>query len=751
MWLSLISLTFANDSLCQGVDYDRFVRDPSSCARYFLCRNDRAFPGSCEDDLLFDYDSQMCRYSTEVNCGHTTTTEPSVTPEGPIEQWVCIGRAHNSFCADPRRCGSYFFCQNQIGRPGNCPRRFWFHPLFHFCTNPGGFCAPRDRCDNGIDVNGRNCEDDLDTTTVSIPTTTESSTTPSTTPTTETPSGPIELWICIGVANNAFRGHPQRCGSFFVCRNNVGTLGNCPRRFWFNSFSNICTNPLLAFCTPTESCDNGSDANGRNCEEDLLTTTVSTPTTTVLSSTTPSTTPTTTEAPSGPIELWICIGQINYSFRRHPHRCGSFFVCRNNVGTLGNCPRRFWFNQQSNVCTNPLLASCTPTETCDNGSDASGRNCEEDLSSTTVTTPITTTVITPTTSGPTTTEIATTETPSGPIELWICIGQVNYSFRRHPNRCGSFFLCRNNIGTLGHCPRRFWFSSVLNICTNPLLALCTPTEVTCDNGSDASGRNCEEDLLTTTVTTPATTTVAPATTPSGPIELWICIGRPSHSFRAHPTRCGSFFLCVSHVGFMGSCPRGFWFHPSHNACTSPGNFCVTQETCDNGVGSECANNSESSESHSNETKESIESNSNESTSKESNSFECDSDESKSSESNKSDSSDSSDSKSDSRSRNDSRCKDNGGGITGVCAGKSDLDVTANPLRCGSFYLCMMQVGLPVECPHGQWFNPNSRICTTPGSFCTSTLPCDNGHGSGCTNVTTEDPIITPTHSTTLSI
>lgn len=112
--LGLVAHNAANDDLCLGVEYNRFVRDPSSCEHYFLCRNDRAISGMCERGLHFDYDLQMCGDPSVVNCD-VTTMKPTETPEGPIERWVCIGRAHNSFCPDPRRCGSFFLCLNQIG------------------------------------------------------------------------------------------------------------------------------------------------------------------------------------------------------------------------------------------------------------------------------------------------------------------------------------------------------------------------------------------------------------------------------------------------------------------------------------------------------------------------------------------------------------------------------------------------------------------------------------------------------------
>lgn len=143
--------------------------------------------------------------------------------------------------------------------------------------------------------------------------------------------------------------------------------------------------------------------------------------------------------------------------------------------------------------------------------------------------------------------------------------------------------------------------------------------------------------------------------------------------------------------------------------------------CDNGVGTDCPVTSSEESSESNE-------------SNKSSSNECDS-------SGSSDSSDSSNS-------SDSKCNslENGNGEPSICSGVADLEVRANPSECGSFYLCMLEIGLPVMCPPGLWFNPMLRTCVQPGSFCTSTLPCDNGVGGGCTDITTEDPIITPTHA-----
>lgn len=482
IWLALVSSSAADDSLCRGQPFNRFVADPHSCPRYFLCRNNRSIPGICNGGLHFQEETQMCRYPDEAGC-EITPPAPTTTPQGPIENWVCIGRAHNSFCADPRRCGSYFLCLNQIGRPANCPIRHWFHPILLFCTNPGGFCTPREN-----------------------------------------------------------------------------------------------------------QCDNGVDANGRTCEE--------------------------------------------------------------------------------------------------------------------------TTTVTPTTTT-TTTEIVPT-TPSGPLELWVCIGRPNDSFRNHPSRCGSYFFCRNLIGTMAECPRRSWFNPITHQCVNPG-DFCRPTELECDNGIDANGRNCESDRTTTTTTTTVATTTTTQTTPvdpSEPIERWICIGVSNNSLRGHPRLCGSFFVCLNNLGVITVCPRRSWFHPGRGVCTTPGDFCVPQDSCDNGVGTNCPNSSEESN-ESNKCKDS------------------------------SGSSDSLDS-------NESGCNESGGGSgSSICSGMADLDVIANPSACGTFYLCMFEIGLPVECPFGMWFNPDSRICMLPGSFCTSNSSCDNGVGNGCTATTTEEPIIIPEHSTTV--
>lgn len=483
VWLALIGQSAADDTLCFGQPYNRFVRDPKSCDGYFLCRNDRSIFGRCNEGFMFDYETQFCRYPDFVDCnpdGITTTTMvPTTTPAGPIELWICIGRPHNSFCGDPRRCGSYFFCWNNVGHGNSCPRNSWFHPLLNICTNPGNFCRPTLPCDNGFP---NNCIEEATTTTsttMTTPTTTEVMTT--------TPSGPIELWVCIGRPDDSFTNHPYRCGAYFLCRQLIGRLALCPPRTWFHPATQTCRTPG-SFCVPREPCDNGIDGNGQQCIEQTTTTTVAPTTTTTVATTTP----------SGPIEIWICIGIRHNSFTRHPRRCGGFFLCRNNIGTEGECPRRFWFHPTLHICTSPGNW-CRPTEECDNGV---GNNCRDS-------------------------------------------GESNGS----GSGSSSSNESGNGGGNTGECN---------------------------GSGECGGGEITEAPEHSTT------------TTQGGPIETWICQGMANLKVTPNPYECGTFYLCMGGIGLPVQCPWQEWFNPTSQACEAPGNFCTPTGPCDNGIGDNCS-------------------------------------------------------------------------------------------------------------------------------------------------------------------
>ena len=346
-------------------------------------------------------------------------------------------------------------------------------------------------------------------------------------------SPPPPTISCDNVPNFRFVASPSSCTNYYQCIDGTAFLLSCPRGLYFSEIIQACTDPDQANCviippTPTPppppppvSCDGVEDftflPSRVSCSEyyqcidgvafrlscprglyfspDALTCMspneancqVSPPP----SPTPPMTTPTMPWSPPPP--TISCDNVSNFRFVASPISCTNYYQCIDGTAFLLSCPRGLYFSEIIQACDNPANVDCGVTL--------------------------------PTNTPPTSTPPTGTPPPGT-----TCVGVDDFGLIPSLVSCTEYYQCIDNVAYRVSCPRGYYFSAVLLICTDPGSANCVinpPTPPTTDNP---------------------------------------CSGVEDFRSVAHPTSCAFFFQCINEASFLVSCPFGRYFDESMEIC-----------------------------------------------------------------------------------------------------------------------------------------------------------------------------------------
>ncbi|XP_050091536.1 uncharacterized protein LOC126575067 [Anopheles aquasalis] len=247
-----------------------------------------------------------------------------------------------------------------------------------------------------------------------------------------------------------------------------------------------------------------------------------------------------------------CAEAENFSYIRDPFFCYRFYQCIDGSPYPMRCPDDQWFSEERQECGDP-----------------SGIVCEVEDRPPTV-----------------------TPTPG------ICNGVENNRFVLHPLFCNEYYLCVGEIGFPIICPTGLWFDETREVCGDPADISCphgrpgaarcrdepefalVPSEYACYryyqcvNGfpypmtcPEEQWFDRERDVCDWIENVPECE-LAPGT--QRPPTAGICDAAPNNRLRPNPTSCNRYYVCVDQIGWPKYCPLNLWFDEARQTCSAPG-------------------------------------------------------------------------------------------------------------------------------------------------------------------------------------
>ncbi|KAH8259395.1 hypothetical protein KR026_003664 [Drosophila bipectinata] len=127
-----------NATVCTNLPNGVFLRDPTSCNKFYICLNEKPMPGSCPSNLNFDIKNKVCNYPRLVDC--SVDEIPEVVTKKPSEDNTvpdCRFLHNGAYIRDPKSCSKFYVCANGRTIARECPRGLYFDFTLNFCNYPG--------------------------------------------------------------------------------------------------------------------------------------------------------------------------------------------------------------------------------------------------------------------------------------------------------------------------------------------------------------------------------------------------------------------------------------------------------------------------------------------------------------------------------------------------------------------------------------------------------------------------------------
>ncbi|XP_065076078.1 uncharacterized protein LOC135699719 [Ochlerotatus camptorhynchus] len=263
--------------------------------------------------------------------------------------------------------------------------------------------------------------------------------------------------------------------------------------------------------------------------------------------------------PHGPTGAARCYMEEDFALVPNEHFCYRFYQCVNGFPYPMICPDNKWFDPIRDVCDDPANVECTlepgqpivpPTpnicdESANNRLTPNPTACNKYY---VCVNEIGWSKICPLNmwfdeEGQTCAPAGTVDCPLGPpippetttTPFSRCDDVVNLHFVRNEDYCYRYYQCRNGVPFPLICPRDQWFSEEMQRCV------------------DQDSIECEIDH--------APPPVSP--TPG------ICGDTTDGQLVLHPLHCNQFYLCVGQIGIPTTCPLGLWFDEYSQSCNNP--------------------------------------------------------------------------------------------------------------------------------------------------------------------------------------
>ncbi|XP_062713076.1 uncharacterized protein LOC109421758 isoform X2 [Aedes albopictus] len=315
----------------------------------------------------------------------------------------------------------------------------------------------------------------------------------------------------------------------------------------------------------------------------------------------------------------ICDDAGNGELVLHPYFCNTYYICSGQIGVPVVCPTGMWFDAERQMCADPLDASCP------HGPGAAKCQVEEDFA------------LVPSEeycyryyqclSGfpypmvcpdnqwfdpirDVCDDRANVECilepgePTVPPTPYICYNTVDNRLTPNPTACNKYYICVNQIGWSRICPLNMWFDEEGQTCVPAGTVDCPlgppiPPETTttpfsrCDDVPNlqfvASYDNCYEYYQC------RNGNPYPLTCPRDQLfseEMQRCVDQDAFECEIehlpppvtptpgictdvadgvlvlHPQYCNRYYLCVNQVGIATTCPLGQWFNELSQTCSN---------------------------------------------------------------------------------------------------------------------------------------------------------------------------------------
>ncbi|KAL2719605.1 chitin-binding domain protein cbd-1-like isoform X1 [Vespula squamosa] len=423
----------------------------SLCDKYLKCENNQYVQKTCPSGLHWDRKRNLCNNPLEANCPYMRCIEGETRPHqcdcnlyykcinnNLVKQKCEVGLDwdnRNKACRKPEDAGCRPVCKEGDTKPHDslCDKYFKCeNNQYVQKTCPSGLHWDRKRnlCNNPLEAN---C--------------------------------PYMRPVC---KEGDTKPHDSLCDKYFKCENNKYVQKTCPSGLHWDRKRNSCNNPLEANC-PYKKCIDGTTYPHECqchlyyvCKNDML----------VLQ-----------ECPNG--KEWdrnnhICTDPANAhcpkkqpitcdegSYKSHDKECDIYYKCISNNYVSKTCKPGLHWNRQRNLCTAPTDARC-PT--------SSDRSCIEGF------------------------------------------------YKPHEVLCDMYYKCVNNNLVLRKCPPGLHWDRKRNICNLPTDARCPISSV----------RVCTEGF-----------------------------------YKHHEEECDKYFKCENNNYVTKKCPSGLHWDRKHNICTAP--------------------------------------------------------------------------------------------------------------------------------------------------------------------------------------
>ncbi|EDW70668.2 uncharacterized protein Dvir_GJ11411 [Drosophila virilis] len=145
------------ENFCIGKPDGSAVADEDDCTIFYMCSGQKATAQECPTGSYFDVSGPHCIPGTCPDKNSTTTT----TLAPPSECDCADGSSHGELVPNPDNCRLYFKCLNGELVPGDCQRGNYFDPEIRVCVIDSNNCCPdsstSDCVDGDVTDNAENC------------------------------------------------------------------------------------------------------------------------------------------------------------------------------------------------------------------------------------------------------------------------------------------------------------------------------------------------------------------------------------------------------------------------------------------------------------------------------------------------------------------------------------------------------------------------------------------------------------------
>ncbi|XP_052848721.1 uncharacterized protein LOC128260062 [Drosophila gunungcola] len=524
--LSLVAPLSETTNLCTNEVNGAYLANSGSCAEFYICDEQLAYPQNCDSGSYFNETLSACipdpnatcwqnlcvgkvngvSLPNEGNCGSyyecsdakttlktcplgsffNSSVDACTVDTGNSQCWVnfCIGKADGSAVAEKSSCSVFYVCSDNTATAQECPEGS------HFVDNDGGCvpgpCPTESPCDDTTTTTTEPC-DDLTTTT--------------TEPCDEVTTEPPTSCDCGDVKNTEFTPYPDNCRQYYICINGTLVAGDCGKGNMFNATHGVCV------------VDEGNECCVADCSD----------------------------------------GDVSVDAQD----CTKYFKCVNGAWTSMPCADGSYFNSvledcqvdENNVCIASKLTSITTDQCSERDPPASGKNCwsyqvcidgqwQDENCTNDYYFNATVGICRADTDNVCPENRSSGSRQKRSAKDFTCEGGIEQgSIVSHPTDCDKYLICENGQLVEGLCGMGNVFKSCSGVCAPDTKATC-----------------------------------------------WVCSNKPNGYQMPNPTDCTSYLTCWNGLATEHKCGASEWYNGYGECAVDVNAKCINPCTCGNGNG-----------------------------------------------------------------------------------------------------------------------------------------------------------------------